>query len=334
MKRIGWSGWLSLLLTIGAQAAEPEPAANYEVVIYGGTACGVVAAVQVAQLGKSVVLIEPSAHLGGMTSGGLARPTSATRTRSAGWRGVYRRIGEKYGQPEAWKFEPHVAEAVMEDLIAEARVPVARTLRLERKTGVAKRGVRIRSITMEGGRRFQGQMFIDATYEGDLLAAADVRYTVGREANALYHETLNGVQLGSTSHQFLKPVDPYVTPGNPASGLLPEIHAGPPGKHGDGDQRVQAYNFRMCLTDVPENRLPFPRPQNYDPRGTRCYCVICGRECSTCWAIISACPTARPTRITMADLPAIISAPIMTIPTATMPRGREFFAITSSISKG
>jgi hypothetical protein len=111
----------------------------------------------------------------------------------------------------------------------------------------------------------RGRIFIDATYEGDLMAKAGVSYHVGREANATYDETLNGVQLGSKKHQFLVPVDPYVKPGDPASGLLPGLHAGGPGEHGQGDHRVQAYNFRMCLTNAPENRLPFPKPAGYDP---------------------------------------------------------------------
>jgi hypothetical protein len=108
-------------------------------------------------------------------------------------------------------------------------------------------------------------MFIDASYEGDLMARAGVAYHVGRESNATYGETLNGVQLGSKKHQFKVPVDPYRVPGDPNSGLLLGIHAGGPGEQGQGDHRVQAYNFRLCMTDAPENRLPFPKPAGYDP---------------------------------------------------------------------
>ena len=108
-------------------------------------------------------------------------------------------------------------------------------------------------------------MYLDCTYEGDLMAAAGVPYQVGREGNAVYGETLNGVQLGSTKHQFLRPVDPYVVPGDPASRLLPGVHAGPPGEHGQGDKRVQAYNFRLCMTDDPDNKVAWSKPERYDP---------------------------------------------------------------------
>src|SRR5690606_16511572 len=120
-------------------------------------------------------------------------------------------------------------------------------------------------ITMESGKTFRGKMFIDATYEGDLMAAAGVRYHVGREANSQYGETLNGVQTRrAIYHQFIKPVDPYRTPGDPSSGLLPCINGDGPGEEGAGDHRVQAYCFRLCATDAPENRLPWPKPEGYD----------------------------------------------------------------------
>ena len=171
----------------------------------------------------------------------------------------------KIADEAMWTFEPHVAEGVLRWMLAEARVPVVFNLRLDRKNGVTKDGARITSIRMETGESYKAKMFIDATYEGDLMAAAGCSYHVGREANSQYGETLNGVQLGSKKHQFLAPVDPYVKPGDPSSGLLPGVHGGSPGEHGAGDKRVQAYNFRMCLTDDPANMRPFYKPEGYDP---------------------------------------------------------------------
>ena len=135
--------------------------------------------------------------------------------------------------------------------------------RLDLKNGVEKSGANIATITMESGRKFSGRMFIDATYEGDLMAKSGVKYMVGREPNSQYGEKFNGI-LPSGGAPFPR-IDPYVERGNPASGLLPRIDSKPPGVPGEGDHRNQAYNFRMCLTNVPENRIPFAKPANYDP---------------------------------------------------------------------
>ncbi|MGO8751516.1 MAG: FAD-dependent oxidoreductase [Thermoguttaceae bacterium] len=249
-----------LLATAIGQAQE------YGIVVYGGTSSGVIAAVQAARLGKSVVLVEPGRHLGGMTSGGLGATDIGNKGAIGGLaRAFYRRLGKHYGTDEAWTFEPHAAEQAMDAMAAEKAVAVLRGERLDLAHGVRKEGNRIVSIAMESGRTLRGKVFIDATYEGDLMAKASVSYTVGREANAQYRETFNGVQLGSQAHQFRRPVDPYLKPGDPASGLLPGVHAGGPGEHGLGDRRVQAYNFRMCLTDDPANRIPFPKPTGYNP---------------------------------------------------------------------
>jgi hypothetical protein len=166
-----------------------------------------------------------------------------------------------------WIFEPSAAEKVFEGLVAEHRIPVHRGQWLDRKKGVRKQGSRIVSIAMLGNRTYSGRMYIDATYEGDLMAAAGVSYHVGREANSVYDEKWNGVQVGVLhhSHHFKKRVDPYVKPGDPSSGALPRISTRHPGKKGQGDKKVQAYCFRMCLTNHPENRLPFPKPDGYDP---------------------------------------------------------------------
>ena len=263
-------------------------AETYDVVIYGGTSGGVAAAVQAARMGKSVILIEPGRHLGGLTSGGLGATDIGNKAAIGGIsREFYQRIFQYYEKPEAWKsetaaqyaakrrapgtdtmwtFEPHVAEKIYRDFIAENKIPVVFGERLDLKNGVKKDGLKIVSITMESGKTYAGKMFIDATYEGDLLAKAGCAYHVGREANAIYQETLNGVQTAhAKSHQFTKPVDPYLKPGDPASGLLPGVQDGGPGVEGSGDRRVQAYNFRLCMTDVPENKIPWPKPNAYDP---------------------------------------------------------------------
>jgi hypothetical protein len=266
----------------------PPPAAEpWDLVVYGGTSGGVTAAVQASRMGKRAVLVEPSRHVGGLTSGGLGMTDSGNRAVIGGLsREFYRRVRKHYADPAAWtrqkpeeyrflketedalwRFEPRVAEKILRDMLAEAKVEVVLGERLDLGKGVEKQGTRIVRIRMESGRIFEGKVFIDATYEGDLMAKAGVSYHVGREANAQYGETLNGVQVRrAVSHQFDKPVDPYVKPGDPSSGLLPGLHAGDPGKDGEADKRVQAYCFRMCLTDDPENRIPFPKPEGYDAK--------------------------------------------------------------------
>ncbi|MFH1922924.1 MAG: FAD-dependent oxidoreductase [Planctomycetota bacterium] len=277
---------LLLAATSSADVVPPEPGEPFDVVIYGGTSAGVAAAVQAARMGKSVVVVSPDEHLGGLSSGGLGWTDSGRKEVIGGIaREFYQRIKQHYDRPQAWihqkpeeyeryrpsddamwVFEPHVAEATFERLIAEHKVRVDRGQWLDRSGGVKRDGARVESITTLGGRTYRGRMFIDATYEGDLMAAGGVSYAVGRESNAQYGETLNGVQTkNAVHHQFLQPVDPYVVPGDPSSGLLPRISAGPPGEEGSGDHCVQAYCFRMCLTTAPENRLPFPKPPGYDP---------------------------------------------------------------------
>ncbi len=261
--------------------------ARADVVVYGGTCGGVIAAAQAARQGKSVILIEPGRHLGGLTSGGLGATDIGNKGAIGGMsKGFYHLIYRHYLREESWgyeqrgdyepgkkwdsektwwKFEPHLAEAIFESILIAARVPVYYGERLDLKNGVQKSDSRILSIRSESGRTYYGRMFIDASYEGDLMAKAGVSYTVGRESNSQYGETLNGVQIeNAVYHQFEKPVDPYIEPGEPSSGLLPCIHGGSPGEQGEGDHRVQAYNFRMCLTDAPENRVPFPKPKGYD----------------------------------------------------------------------
>ena len=255
---------------------------EYDIVVYGGTSGGIVAAVQAARAGLSVVLVEPSNHLGGLTTGGLGRTDSGNTSAIGGIsREFYQRIRRYYedagvwvhepsrleeGQDAMWGFEPHAALKVYRQMLDEAGVPVVMGDRLILSSqGVEKGGNRISSIVTEQGNRYKGRMFIDATYEGDLLAMAGVSYHVGREANFVYGETLNGVQTVRThNHIFPGFVDPYVVPGNPGSGILPGVHNEDPGRDGEGDHRVQAYCYRMCLTDVPGNRIAFQQPEGYD----------------------------------------------------------------------
>lgn len=272
--------------TAGVRARSIVGAASYDVVVYGCTSAGITAAIQTKRMGRMTVMVCPEAHVGGLTASGLGWTDSGRKEAIGGIsREFYRRIKNHYDRPEAWKyqqpdeysryrpeddamwvFEPHVAEQVYEQMLAEANVPVQRSRYLDRENGVAKQGTRIVSITMRNGETYHGRMFVDATYEGDLMAAAGVSYTVGREANSVYGETLNGVQTArAVKHQFEHRVSPYVVPGDPSSGLLPRIHDGDPGRDGEGDHRVQAYNFRMSLTTVPENRVAFPKPAGYVP---------------------------------------------------------------------
>ncbi len=259
---------LVLALSIPARFVAAEQVASHDVVVYGLTSAGVMAVVQAKRLGKTAILVGPDTHLGGLSSGGLGATDIGNKKAIGGLsREFYRRLGTYYGKGEAWVFEPHVAEKMFEDFVREHKIEVHRDEWLDRSgQGVSKEGERIVSITMLSGKSYPGRMFIDATYEGDLMAAAGVSYTYGREANSQYNETLNGVQTkNAIYHQFAKTVDPYVRPGEPSSGLLPGIATGGPGDEGAADKRIQAYCFRMCLTDVPDNRFPFPKPRNYDP---------------------------------------------------------------------
>ena len=272
-----------------AKAELPE----YDIVIYGGTSAAISAAVQATRMDKTVVIVCPEQRIGGLSSNGLGWTDSGNNAVVGGLaREFYQRIWRHYQNEDAWRwqlreeygnrgqyglaieeeletmwiFEPHVAEKVFEDWVKEYNIPIFRDEWLDRDQGVSVQNGSIESITMLSGNTYRGRVFIDATYEGDLMAAAGVTYTVGREANRVYGETLNGIQTERTiSHQFDAFVDPYIIPGDPDSGLLPRIHGDSPGIDGEGDHRVQAYNFRLCLTKVPENRIPFPKPDNYDP---------------------------------------------------------------------
>ncbi len=275
-----------VLCMFSAGYAQIAAADRFDVVVYGGTSGGVIAAVQCARMGKTVVLIEPTRFLGGLTTGGLGATDIGNKRAIGGLsREFYQRIHGYYLDSQKWKyetrdayfknrvknedtmwtFEPSAASHVFQEMIEESKVPVVYGERLDLKNGVAKRASKIAKITMESGRAFEASVFIDATYEGDLMAMAGVRYHVGRESNQTYGETINGLQLkGTIHHQFTKQVDPFMKPGDPTSGLLPGVTPMPQGSDGDGDHRIQAYNFRLCTTDHPENRRPWPKPEGYD----------------------------------------------------------------------
>ena len=267
-----------------------------DIVIFGGTSGGIAAAVQARRMGKTVAVAEWTQHLGGLTTGGLGATDIGNKAAIGGIaREFYEQVAAHYEKPEAWKweqpktsgalfsgqekgkdplvektgratkwtFEPSVAMAIYERWLKDAGVRVQLG---EKLAGVKKEGARIVEFTTESGRIYRGKMFIDASYEGDLMARAGVRYHVGREANADYRETLNGVRAETPKHQFAVPVDPYVKPGEPASGLLPFIQAGDGGRPGDGDKSVQAYNFRLCMTKAEGNRVPWSelKPAGYE----------------------------------------------------------------------
>ncbi len=271
---------LVLLMLIPVPArADGEPSAD--VVVYGGTSAGVIAAYTAARYGHHVVLVEPGGHLGGMTSGGLGKTDVGKADAVTGLsREFYRRVGEHYGEPLSWRFEPHVAESVFQQFIDEAKIEV---LRFRRIVDAKVRRGAIRSITLEHSGNpgpktnlvVKAQVFIDTSYEGDLMARAGVTYTVGREPNSQYNEKYNGVQLSriagnelqndvTTTPEFPLGVDPYVVKGDPSSGLLPLIQGVGMAPTGSGDTKIQAYNFRMCLTQDLSNQIPIPKPEHYD----------------------------------------------------------------------
>ena len=276
------------------QPAEGDDVIQADVLVYGGTAAAVMAAVQVKQMGKSVIVVSPDQHLGGLSSGGLGWTDTGNKRVIGGLaRQFYHKIYQHYQDSAAWKwqtqsaygnrgqgtpaidgaertmwiFEPSAAEAAFEDFIQEYDIELYRNEWLDRESGVEMLGSSINRISTLSGKKYQAKQFIDATYEGDLMAAAGVSYHVGREANSVYGEEWNGIQTGVLHHDhyFKKPTDPYQEKGNPESGVLARISTEPPGEFGEGDKRIQAYCFRMCLSNHPDNRVPFPKPEGYDP---------------------------------------------------------------------
>jgi len=269
-------------VTLSAYAAPMET----DLCIYGGTSAGVIAAVQGSKMGKKVVLVEAGQHLGGMSVEGLGGTDIDNHKEFQNSPAVgglalefYRRVSAHYGKAAAfdemvrtrakqsalWRFEPQVAEAIWEAWVAEAGVTVLRGHRLKETAGVAKDGARITMLHFENGAEVRAKMFIDATYEGDLLAFAGVSFTVGREGNAKYGETNNGIRTDTTHKQHDKPIDPYKTPGDPKSGVIFGVQDEPLGEHGAADDSIQGYCFRLCLTKTPANRIAIKQPANFDP---------------------------------------------------------------------
>src|SRR5690606_38474013 len=287
---------LAVLLTgisWSCQNEEADSGNSADIIVYGGTSSAIIAAVEAVHNGKSVIVVSPDTHLGGLTSGGLGFTDTGDKSVIGGLaRDFYHRLYQYYTTDEAWKwedrsqygnkgqgtpaidgenrtmwiFEPHAAEKVYEDLVKENNIRVDRDEWLDRNGGITMEEGRITSITTLSGKTYHGTIFIDATYEGDLMALAGVDYTVGRESTQTYGEEWNGVQTGVLHHQhwFWEDISPYVVPGDPSSDVLPRISTEDPGVKGAADDKIQAYCFRTCMTDLPENRVPFPKPESYD----------------------------------------------------------------------
>jgi hypothetical protein len=255
---------LCTILLVSTSLNNKEPV--YDICIYGGTSAGVIAAYTAAKMGKKVILVEPGHHLGGLSSGGLGYTDIGNKYAITGLaRDFYRKIGKHYGKLEQWIFEPHVAENLFKEYSKHPHITVwydHRIIRTHKSNG------RIHQIVLEKSsspaaahKSLRAKIFIDCSYEGDLMARAGVSYKVGRESNSTYNETYNGVQLRE-GHQFPDGVDPYKIPGDPSSGLLWGIGTARLQPKGSGDASVQAYNYRICLTNNPKNKREITRPKD------------------------------------------------------------------------
>jgi hypothetical protein len=251
----------TVLLSVAGALSLPA-AQNFDFVVYGGTAGGVMTAVSAAREGASVALLEPGRHVGGMVTGGLSRTDHGKKETVGGYSlEFYRRLGKKYGAEIEWYPEPHVAEQVLLEMMKETGVKAFYGHRLREKTGVRKKGRQVVEIVMENGAAFQAKIFADCTYEGDLMAQAGVSYTWGREGSSQYGESLAGVRPKDRGHQFDFPVPAYDDKGR----LLPEIGTQPRGELGAADKKVQAYNYRLIMTKEPAKRRSIEKPADYDP---------------------------------------------------------------------
>jgi len=282
-------GVLMLACSTPQKTQEDNSVHSYDIVVYGATSGGIAAAIQASRMGNSVALLEPYQRIGGLSSGGLGQTDIGNKSAIGGIsREFYQNIRKYYDDPANWKwqdrseyrdggqtrtaegedamwtFEPSAALKVYQQMIAAENIDLQLNKKLERSSGVIKENGTIKEISMEDGSHYAAKIFIDATYEGDLMASAGVSYHVGREANSVYNETYNGVQL-LEGHQFPDGVDPYVKPGDPQSGLLWGITDNSLDAQGSGDNLVQAYNFRICLTSDDRNKVPITEPENYDP---------------------------------------------------------------------
>ena len=267
-----------------------------DVVIYGGTSSGVIAAVKAAALNRKVILISPDKHLGGMSSHGLGFTDSGHKDLVGGLANAfYEKIYDHYSSEDAWNlvskedfgnkgqgtaamdestetmwtFEPHVAEKVFTNWVKHPNIVILKNEWLDRNKALDFQDKSIEGFYTLSGKHIKGKVFIDATYEGDLMAAAGVSYTVGREANSVYGESYNGIQQGVFMHhhnfKHLK-IDPYLTKKDPNSGVLPKISTDDIGKNGEGDNKLEAYCYRLCLTKLEDNKIPISKPEGYDPK--------------------------------------------------------------------
>ena len=306
--------WTAVLLSRG----EDQPRiVECDVCVYGGTSGGAVAAVQAARMGRSVVLLEVGKHIGGLTSGGLSSPDGEGELLCGG---VAREFYNAVGQMD---FRPSIAEQQYLKMLKQAGVEVFLLSHLDR---VRKDGARIVAITMENGLEVQAKQYIDATYEGDLLARAGVSWTAGREGISIYGESLNGIRTpGTGGHNYCTSIDPFREPGNPASGLLPRIneHWGQPG---EGDARIQAYCFRMWLTK--DNPLPIPKPAAYDPEQYKS-----SRGCSKRASTRDRSSASTPTSIPCSAAPTLLTSwgGITAGRTPAGSNGNESFRLTPTI---
>ncbi|MFC4025061.1 FAD-dependent oxidoreductase [Oceanobacillus longus] len=246
--------------------SNPNPfTVKKDLIVYGATPAGITAAIQAKKMGLEVAIAEFSNHIGGITANGLGATDLGAKEAIGGLsREFYQKMGSYYGKEEQWTFEPKAAKHVFTEWLKAYNIPVYYEQHLHK---VFKKDTEIQSIVMENGNTFKGEFFIDASYEGDLMAKADITNIVGRESNKTYNETYNGVQFGYPHHKFETDIDPYVVPGREESGLLPGITdvLNEEEPRGEGDKLIQAYNFRICLTKNVENQVPFPKPSNYNP---------------------------------------------------------------------
>jgi len=258
---------LCLLVLLASGASRAQSPSSTDVVVYGGTAAGVMTAYSASRQGLHVILLEPGHHLGGMVTGGLSATDLGDAEVIGGYAKLfYRRVAEHYGRSRLyrasdWLSEPHISEDTFGAMLREAGVEIVFGARLREHHGVTVADRNIVSVTSEDGREWRAKVFADCSYEGDLLAQSGVTYTVGRESAQSYGETLAGVRTITSQHQFNWPISAY----RDGHQLYPEISTGRLEAAGSGDRNVQAYNFRLILTDDPANRLPFPKPDGYDP---------------------------------------------------------------------
>jgi len=253
---------LLLLLLISLTAALARQARQYDLVVYGATAGGVITSITAAREGLHVLLLEPGHHVGGMATSGLSRTDFGQKQTIGGYPlEFYKRVGRKYGHPIDWYYEPHIGEQVFREMLAEAKVELRFNERLLPRDAVKMQAHRIQAVITDAGT-YRAKVFADCSYEGDLMAQAKVTYTWGRESTTQYAEPLAGVRDRTPFHQFLVPVSAFSADGK----LLPEIGAGPEGTPGQADRKVQAYNFRLILTNDPANQIAFAKPPAYDPR--------------------------------------------------------------------